>query len=124
MDWILCSNIVAAGIIPMAVISLFLFIVALISLITHAVEDDMEEWHEAAKKLTPPILLLYFLSFIAGGIIAFAEMPNILLKTNIAKIKLRYTNMETVQKLEVGAEEIVSKLDKLIDKGLESLEGE
>lgn len=48
-------------------------------------------------------------------------VPQAMIQTNLDMIKLRYTDKEMVLKLEKGALAVVGKIDKLIDKGIDSI---
>lgn len=56
--------------------------------------------------------------------IGLAFAPNALIKSNIDRVKIKYTSPQSIDKIEKGALEVVNKLDKLIDKGVKNLDKE
>jgi hypothetical protein len=129
MDWILVSNCISQGFVWFAIITFIGAIVLGIRAIVHRdylyqVDDKTSEeadelgWEFFFEHLKKIIILAIF----AGLFSLLGFIPKILIETNIDKVKLRYTDMEYVEKLEKGAaEKIVDKLERLIDKGIENI---
>jgi hypothetical protein len=92
-----------------------------ISACFYGMAQDLEpgEVCKRVKGLIKPIIILTicwtFLWTITGS-------ADILVKTNIKRIKIYYTSPQAVKKVETGALKVIDKLDKLIDKGIESVE--
>lgn len=136
MDWILISNCMSEGF-SFFMISL-LCGAAILGIRTGMYHTDQYKKHsndnnlsyaESDEKATELAWSFYFEHFkkvvfssIAIGVISLLGfIPQILVKTNIDKVKLRYTDMEVVKKIEGGTLQVVEKLEKLIDKGIESI---
>jgi hypothetical protein len=122
MDWILASHILQWGMFPVFLFTLIIIVVGGISFFIEAIDNEVDEWREGVKRLIKPALIVYGFFIILGAFVVFANLPDILVETNVARIKLRYTDIETVQKLEGGAKEIVEKLNKLIDAGIKEVD--
>jgi hypothetical protein len=128
MDWILISNCISQGFVWFAIITFIGTIVLGIRAFVHrdylyqvtdktSEEADELGWKFFFEHLKKIIILAIF----AGLFSLLGFIPKILIETNIDKVKLRYTDMETVKNIEGGTLKVVDKLEKLIDKGIENI---
>jgi len=119
MDWILIGCFLGETlslVIPAILVVLILLLLSGIVIYWSSGEKVEDETMEKICSHPIRIVLLILFCWFLG---ALSAMPEVLVKTNIAKIKLRYTDMETVKKLEGGTLKVVDKLEQLIDKGIE-----
>ena len=124
MDWILISNILSVGLIPFFFVAGIYLLIGIISFFVCAADGVLDDWKEIMNTVKLPCLYISALVLSFGMLIALVKLPKILVETNVDKIKLRYTNMQTVKQVESGALEVVKKLDKLISKGIKQLDEE
>jgi DNA-directed RNA polymerase subunit L len=104
---------------PFAVLLFINVIIAILKNIFIEEDKQVEAWVNHMLKTTPKVLLASFLIAVPFTV---AQIPNLLIKSNIARIEIRYTDMETVKELETGAKELGKKLDRLIDAGIKRIE--
>ncbi len=100
MDWIFIGYFienVAVLIIPaMLVVALFLFVLGLVTYIGEYKDERSADEDEIAARICSHPIRIIFLVLFCWFLGMLSVMPKVLIKTNIAKIKLRYTDMETV----------------------------
>jgi hypothetical protein len=84
-------------------------------------EDDepVSVW---TKKAVPPIVKILVVTFSVSLLVSITSAPSIVVDANIARIKIKYTHPQSIEKIEDGALEVVNKLDKLIDAGIKKVE--
>lgn len=128
MDWILISYLgdcfIGRWLLITILSAVVVFISALVVGANAPREEDRQDYEIGADFFWKWIKRLIPYQLLFAIICTLILLPKIFVKANIARIKLRYTDMETVQKLEIGAEKVVDKLDKLIDAGIKKVEGE
>ena len=111
MDWILLSYVFAEIWGFLLYFGFLAFLVVAASQFVYIIENDK-------TFSVKPCLFKWILPALLIGCIfeAIATLPRALLCANIAHIKLRYTDMETVEILESEAIKVIEKIDALIDK--------
>lgn len=106
------------------VVLLILTLLTLIGLITSETGEFKEYYDYAMTNISSYKRLIF------GGVCVFllasilsviGSIPEIMLQRNITLAKLKYTSPEAISKIEGGALRVVDKLDKLIDKGIDSI---
>lgn len=115
-DWILGAKIISqlfAAIIIYLTISFF--VTFSIGAGEFKWEDDFTEfimraikWNFNFKNL---ILLVIFLCCFC-----FAKLPDLMVQANINRIKIHYTNPQSIAKIESEALKVINKLDDIINK--------
>lgn len=106
-----------SGAFVLAFICYFITIVLIISTANDRNKDEV--WVFSYFKKASFIFFCFFL--LIATITTFSSIPEIIVKRNIALVKIRYTDPKSINKIEKGALNVVNKLDKLIDKGIASI---
>lgn len=125
MDWILVSNLVENITSFVEVIAIIYLVIFLFGGFIAIIADDLDEEAPKVKKwmkinlnmLTKGILI----TVIFAVTNTVTNIPKIMIKSNIDRVKIYYTSEQSIKKIESGALEVVNKLDALIDKGIETM---
>lgn len=119
-DWIVVCNIVNEALIKFST-SLFLFYISVGAYFLVTTPDDKEFWKLFVGKMVENLNSVIFLAVLFTIISIYAVLPKILVTANIDRVKIHYTSPQAISKIESGALKVVDKLDKLIDKGINSI---
>lgn len=114
-DWILICNVIKSTGFPISIIlglCLFVFLVPLDDM------DDKDKWAKTMWRISKSAFLITFIISLVGTL---GTLPEIVPKSNIDRVKIYYTSPKSIAQIESGALQVVDKLDKLIDKGIESI---
>lgn len=118
-DWILVSEVLnSIGNDIFIYIFIPCMVLGIISYIRYLTGDLKEgELSGLMKWIKKYVLFIIIFSFITE----ITNIPSLMLKANIMRVKINYTSPQSIAKIESSALEVVNKLDKLIDKGIESI---
>jgi hypothetical protein len=122
MDIVLACNLLRTAFILPAIIGSLILTIITIAAVVNISSGNYNVFKSGLKTSLRFIFVGYVGILLFCCIVTFSNIPNIMIRSNIDRIKLRYTDTETIKKLERGAENIVEKLDKLIDAGIKKVE--
>jgi small-conductance mechanosensitive channel len=114
MDWILLTYILRDFFGLLLLLAIFGILGAVLYCVI-MIAQDVDE-NRAKKSLLVFARKFCFAAVIISAAWTLASLPDLMVKANVARIKLRYTDIKTVQKLEAEAGKVVDRLDKLIEK--------
>ena len=119
-DWILICNVLRQASTLILVFSFISLAVYLIG-VKVCIEDglDLDSWKTGSLSVVKPLMVFVIVSTLY---LATANLPKIVVQSNIDRVKINYTSPQSIAKIESGALQFVNKLDKLIDKGINPIE--
>jgi hypothetical protein len=107
---------------PILIVGLVCFTIFVIGCkVKEEEQEPIADWAVPAWAVIKQVMLAVTL---VALLCTIGRLPKILLKANIDRVKINYTSPQAIKQIESGALKVVTKLDKLIDKSIKSIDNE